>query len=93
MLKDEEVKQYFKEHPEAVELLKNAEYKPALPKSFKLSNHKYRAVTADDVQFITIDKDTGRACAWIYPDGVPTPCDIGNINAAPAEEFTYHHGR
>lgn len=78
MLRGIQVKEYFKEHPECAERLKNI----SIPLNFPYQNEnrevEERPLEVDDIQFITFEGWEGQkgVFAWYYPLGIPHYCKI-----------------
>ena len=79
MLEGEAVKKYFKDHPEAVKALEGIHYQYKFPETFEPDEEIYRAVTIEDIRFISFEGWEGQSgvFAWFYPLGVPHYCRIG----------------
>lgn len=81
MLEGKQVKEYFENHPEAVEIIERMEMQFVIPdpeKDYK-DEDIYRPLTLEDVKFITFGGWCGEAgvFAWYYPCGVPHYTQIG----------------
>jgi len=73
MLEGKQVLDYFKEHPECAEKLKNIKYQFRHPKTFEPDEELYRSLEVSDISFITFEGWEGQkgVFAWYYPCGVP----------------------
>ena len=79
MLEGIQVKEYFKEHPECADKLKDISVQTKFPHQAKDGEDIYRPLEIDDISFITFEGWEGQkgVFAWYYPLGVPHYCNIG----------------
>ena len=72
MLEGKAVKEYFKKHPESLKAIENIQ--------FQEEEDIYRALTVDDIHFISFEGWEGQkgVFAWFYPCGVPHYCKIAD---------------
>ena len=80
MLKGKAVKEYFKEHPESLKAIENIQFQFKLPSQAEGNEDIYRALTVDDIHFISFEGWEGQkgVFAWFYPCGVPHYCKIAD---------------
>ena len=79
MLEGKDVQAYFKNHPEAREIIENTEAQFKCWQPGMSHEDMYRMLTVDDVKYISFGGWCGEigVFAWYYPCGVPHYLKIG----------------
>jgi hypothetical protein len=82
MLENEQVKEYFDKHPEAVEIIEDFDFQIECwrPEFGNDTSLYYRKAAIDDVKYISFGGWFGESgvYAWLYPCGVPTYVWVGD---------------
>ena len=73
MIEGNDVKIFFENHPEALEILEHTEAQFKCWRPELTHDEMYRLLTVEDVHFITFEGWFGEpgVFAWYYPGGVP----------------------
>lgn len=86
MLQGAEVRQYFKDHADAKEIIENTEAQFKTWQPGLTHEEMYRKLTIEDITYITFEGWQGEkgVFAWYYPGGVPHYTRIGELEGVTA---------